>query len=55
MSQENTDISESELAKEREGIRQLTSDLNTVQKALQVESEVFCHLGYYSPLFAFLI
>ncbi|XP_039094640.1 coiled-coil domain-containing protein 30-like isoform X1 [Hyaena hyaena] len=39
MSQENTDISESELAKEREGIKQLTSDLNTVQNALQVESE----------------
>ncbi|XP_029805755.1 coiled-coil domain-containing protein 30 [Suricata suricatta] len=39
MSQEKVDIFESELSKERERRKQLTSDLNTVQKDLQVGSE----------------
>ncbi|XP_061040364.1 coiled-coil domain-containing protein 30 isoform X1 [Eubalaena glacialis] len=40
MSQEKIEIFESELSEERERKKQLTSDLNTVQKALKVESEV---------------
>ena len=55
MSQEKIEIFESELSEEREGRKQLTSDLNTAQKALEVESEVFCHLGCYFPVFTFLI
>lgn len=51
MSQEKIEIFESELSEEREKKKQLTSDLNTVQKALKVESEVFCHLGCCFPLF----
>lgn len=47
MSQE---IFESELSEEREREKQLTSNLNTEQRALEVESEVFCHLGCYFPL-----
>ncbi|XP_053775896.1 coiled-coil domain-containing protein 30 isoform X2 [Desmodus rotundus] len=39
MSQEKIEIFESELSEEREGRKQLTSDLNTAQKALEVESE----------------
>ncbi|XP_068395760.1 coiled-coil domain-containing protein 30 isoform X1 [Eschrichtius robustus] len=39
MSQEKIEIFESELSEERERKKQLTSDLNTVQKALKVESE----------------
>ncbi|XP_077006133.1 coiled-coil domain-containing protein 30 isoform X3 [Tamandua tetradactyla] len=39
MSQEKIEILESELSEERERRKQLTSDLNTVQKALKVESE----------------
>lgn len=46
---------ESELSEEKERRKQLTSDLNTVQKALKVESEVSCYSGCYFPLFAFLI
>lgn len=55
MSQEKIDVFESKLSEERERRKQSTSDLNTVQKALKVDSEVFCHSGCYSPLFAFLI
>lgn len=55
MSQEKIEIFESELSEEGERRKQLTSDLNTVQKALKVDSEVFCHSGYYFPLFAFPI
>uniref|UniRef100_A0A8C0PNY0 Coiled-coil domain containing 30 n=2 Tax=Canis lupus familiaris TaxID=9615 RepID=A0A8C0PNY0_CANLF len=39
MSQEKIEIFESELSEEREGKKQLTSDLNTVQMALKVKSE----------------
>nr|XP_019793205.2 coiled-coil domain-containing protein 30 [Tursiops truncatus] len=39
MSQEKIELFESELSEERERKKQLTSDLNTVQKALKVESE----------------
>ncbi|CAD7684132.1 unnamed protein product [Nyctereutes procyonoides] len=39
MSQEKIEIFESELSEEREGRKQLTSDLNTVQMALKVKSE----------------
>lgn len=55
MSQEKIEIFESELSEERERKKQLTSNLNTEQRALEVESEVFCHLGCYFPLFAFVI
>lgn len=55
MSQEKIEIFESELSEEREGKKQLTSDLNTVQMALKVKSEVFYHSGCYFPLFAFLL
>lgn len=55
MSQEKIELFESELSEERERKKQLTSDLNTVQKALKVESEVFCHSRCYFPLFAFVI
>ena len=55
MSQEKIEIFESELSEERERKKQLTSDLNTVQKALKVEREVFFHSGCYFPLFAFVI
>lgn len=53
MSQEKIEIFESELSEERR--RQLASDFTTIQKALKVESEVFCHSGCYFPLFAFLL
>ncbi|XP_047729790.1 coiled-coil domain-containing protein 30 isoform X2 [Prionailurus viverrinus] len=39
MSQEKNDIFESKLSEERERRKQSTSDLNTVQKALEVDSE----------------
>ncbi|XP_074190630.1 coiled-coil domain-containing protein 30 isoform X3 [Rhinolophus sinicus] len=39
MSQEKTEIFESELSEEREGRKQLTSDLNTLQKDLKVDNE----------------
>lgn len=55
MSQEKIEIFESELSEERETKTQLTSNLNTEQRALEVESEVFCHLGCYFPLFAFAV
>lgn len=53
MSQEKTEIFESKLSEEREGRKQLTSDLNTLQEDLKVDNEVFCRLGFYFPLFAF--
>lgn len=53
MSQEKIEIFESELSEERR--KQLASDFTTIQKALKVESEVFCHSGCYFPLFAFLL
>ncbi|XP_044891574.1 coiled-coil domain-containing protein 30 isoform X3 [Felis catus] len=40
MSQEKIDVFESKLSEERERRKQSTSDLNTVQKALKVDSEV---------------
>lgn len=51
MSQENIKISESELSEEKERRKQLMPDLNTVQMDLKIDSEVFCHLGCYFPLF----
>ncbi|KAM5266622.1 coiled-coil domain-containing protein 30 isoform 2-T2 [Hipposideros larvatus] len=39
MSQEKIEIFESELSEEREGRKQLTSDLNTLQKDLKVDNE----------------
>lgn len=53
MSQEKIEIFESELSEERR--KQLVSDFTAIQKALKVESEVFCHSGCYFPLFAFLL
>lgn len=55
MSQENIEIFISELSEERERRKELTSNNNTIQKALEVESEVFCYLGCCFPLFTFLI
>lgn len=55
MSQEKIEIFESELSEETERKEHLTSNLNTEQRTLEVESEVFCHLGCYFPLFAFVI
>lgn len=55
MSQENIEIFVSELSEERERRKELTSNYNTIQKALEVEREVFCYLGCCFPLFTFLI
>lgn len=54
MNQENIEIFVTELSEDRERRKELTSN-NTIQKALEVESEVFCNLECCFPLFTFLI
>lgn len=46
MSPEKTEIFGSELSKEKKPSNQLASNLDSIQKTLKIESEVFCHSRY---------